>query len=243
MIGRRGVLAGTMALISGCGRVASSPLTLFAAASLTDAMTELAAQFQAEGGAAVRTVFAGSGELAHQLLAGAPADLVVLADNLWMRRLAREGAIRADSRVTLLSNSLVVIAPSDRPVAPFAWRGRVAIGDPESVPAGRYAREMLQRSGVWDTVSADLVLAGDVRAVRGFVARGEVDLGIVYRSDALGFDAARVVNVPVAALQPDIAYPAALTATATEAAATLMAFLRSEAAGAVFARHGFGPGR
>ena len=243
MIGRRGVLAGTTALIAGCRRATSSPLTLFAAASLTDAVTELAAKFQAEGGGALRTVFAGSGELARQLLAGAPADLVVLADDLWMGRLAREGAIRVDSQVTLLTNSLVVIAPSDRPVASFAWDGRVAIGDPESVPAGRYAREMLQRSGVWDTVSANLILAGDVRAVRAFVARGEVDLGIVYRSDALGFDAARVVNVPVAALQPDIAYPAALTATAARQTVTLMAFLRSQAAGVVFTRHGFGPGR
>lgn len=243
MIGRRGLLAGTMAVVSGCRPAVPSPLTLFAATSLTDAVTELAATFQAEGRGALRTVFAGSGELARQLLAGAPADLVVLADDLWMERLAREGAIRADSEVTLLTNTLVVIAPSDRPVVDFAWEGRIAIGDPESVPAGRYAREMLQRSGVWDAVSPHLILAGDVRAVRGFVARGEVDLGIVYHSDALDFDAARVVNMPVAALQPDIAYPAALTATAAREAGALMAFLRSEAAGAVFTRHGFGPGR
>ncbi len=243
MIGRRGVLTGAMALVSGCRPAAPLPLTLFAAASLTDAVTELAAKFQAEGRGPVRTVYAGSGELARQLLAGAPADLVVLADDLWMGRLAREGAIRADSQVTLLTNSLVVIAPSDRPVVNFAWQGRIAIGDPESVPAGRYAREMLQRSGVWDAVSPNLILAGDVRAVRGFVARGEVDLGIVYRSDALGYDGARVVNVPAAAFQPDIAYPAALTATAAREAGSLMAFLQSEAAGVVFTRHGFGPGR
>jgi molybdenum ABC transporter molybdate-binding protein len=184
--------------------------------------------------------------LARQIQAGAPADVVILADDVWITRLSGTGAVRPDSVAPLLTNSLVVIAPAGRsrggrPQAPFAWTGRIAIGDPDSVPAGRYARQTLTALGLWETLEPRLVLAGDVRAVRAFVARGEVDLGIVYRSDALGFDAVRVVHVPDR--QPGIVYPAALTTTAAPGAAELMAFLRGPEATAVFARLGFGTPR
>lgn len=191
----------------------------------------------------MRAVVAGSGELARQIQAGAPADLVILADALWMTRLADSGAVRPDSVTPLLTNRLVVIAPADRPAGPLDWNGRIAIGDPDSVPAGRYARLMLTGLGLWDVVEPRLVLAGDVRAVRAFVARGEVDLGVVYRSDAVGYGAVRVVATPPEAVQPDIVYPAAVTARAAPAAADLMAHLRSAESRSVFRRHGFGPGR
>lgn len=207
---------------------------------MTDALTELAVQFTADIGRDVRTVFAGSGEIARQVLAGAPADLVVLADAEWMDRLAGASAIQPASRIDLVTNSLVVIAPADLPASPFSWRGRVAIGDPDSVPAGRYARQMLKDVGVWDTVAPQIVTAADVRAVRAFVARGDVDLGVVYRSDALGFDAVRVVNTPPAFSQPRIVYPAALTTRAIRGSDDLMTFLQSPAAATVFTRHGFG---
>lgn len=230
-----------MAALAACVRSPERPLTLFGAVSLIDAMTTLGARFEAETGRAVTTAFAGSGELARQIQAGAPADVVVLADGLWMDRLAETGAIRTASRVDLLTNSLVVIAPADGPARPFAWSGRVAIGDPDSVPAGRYARDCLIASGDWEAVRPRLVLAGDVRAVRAFVARGDVDLGVVYRSDAVGFDAVRVVHVPAA--QPEIVYPAALTRNARPEAARLLSFLRGPEATNVFARYGFGAGR
>jgi len=160
-----------------------------------------------------------------------------------MDRLESQGSIQEASRTVLLTNTLVVIAPSDRAASPFEWAGRIAIGDPESVPAGRYARQMLTALGVWDRTGPQRVTASDVRAVRAFVARGEVDLGVVYRSDATAFDAVRVVSVPPAWAQPDIVYPAALTRTARAGSGELMAYLRSPGAAAVFARYGFGPGR
>ncbi|ADK99426.1 molybdate ABC transporter substrate-binding protein [Brevundimonas subvibrioides] len=230
-----------LAALGGCAQPSSvAPLTLFAAVSLTDVLTELAARFTADTGRPVRTVFAGSGEIARQVEVGAPADLVILADSEWMDRLAAARAIRPDTRIDLLTNSLVVIAPADRSSKPFAWQGRIAIGDPDSVPAGRYARQMMQRLGVWDTGTSTRVTAADVRAVRAFVARGDVDLGVVYRSDALGFDAVRVVATPTAAVQPRIIYPAALTTGARARSDALMTFLRSTPARIAFERHGFG---
>ena len=240
------LVTGTAASLFACARPVASPLILFAAASLVDAIGEILPLFQAAGGPEVRPVFAGSGELARQIQAGAPADVVILADDVWITRLSGTGAVRPESVAPLLTNGLVVIAPAGRsrggqPPAPFAWTGRIAIGDPDSVPAGRYARQTLTALGLWETLEPRLVLAGDVRAVRAFVARGEVDLGIVYRSDALGFDAVRVVHVPDR--QPGIVYPAALTTTAAPGAAELMAFLRGPEATAVFARLGFGTPR
>lgn len=231
-----------LAALSGCAKASSVvPLTLFAAVSLTDVLTELAARFTADTGRAVRTVFAGSGEVGRQVQAGAPADLVVLADTEWMDRLAAANAIRAETRIDLLTNSLVVIAPADRPATPFAWQGRIAIGDPDSVPAGRYARQMMQTLDVWDKEGSTRVTAADVRAVRAFVARGDVDLGVVYRSDALGFEAVRVVATPPAAVQPRIVYPAALSVRALAGSDDLMTYLRSDPARTAFERHGFGP--
>jgi len=230
-----------LGLLAGCaGPAAPAPLTLFAAVSLTDVLTELTARLTAETGRPVRTVFAGSGEVARQVEAGAPADLVILADTDWMDRLAVAGAIQSSTRIDLLTNSLVVIAPADRPTAAFEWRGRIAMGDPDSVPAGRYARQMMQALGVWDDADLIRVTAADVRAVRAFVARGDVDLGVVYRSDALGFDAVRVVATPPPSVQPRIVYPGALTTHAVAGSDALIRFLRSDPARAVFRRHGFG---
>ncbi|WP_245162499.1 molybdate ABC transporter substrate-binding protein [Brevundimonas sp. AJA228-03] len=203
-------------------------------------MTALSARFTDRTGRPTRTVFAGSGDVARQVLSGAPADLLVLADTEWMDRLATANVLRPGSRVDLATNSLVVIAPADRPPSTFAWQGRIAIGDPGSVPAGRYARQMMQALGVWDGGDMTLITAADVRAVRGFVARGEVDLGVVYRSDALGYDAVRVVATPPPDVQPRIVYPAALTTRAAEGAAGLMQFLAGAEARETFARHGFG---
>lgn len=240
------MMASAMAVSACAPSRTERPLTVFAAASLTDALTEIAALWEAVRGQAVRLSFASSGEVARQIEAGAPADVVIMADPVWMDRLAASGSIAPDSRGDLLLNRLVVIAPADAPVAadPFAalltGEGRLVIGDPESVPAGTYARQMLRDLGLWERLQPRIVTAADVRAARGFVERGEAALGIVYRSDATGVAGVRVVLEPGSEVQPRIVYPVALTPDATETGAAFLAFLVTPAARDIFMRAGFG---
>lgn len=249
---RAAVLAGlSLTLFAACSpreqRADAPPVVVFAAASLTDALSEIAEDYERDTGQAVRLSFAASGAVARQIEAGAPAELVLLADRPWMDRLQAAGRVRPDSRTDLLGNRLVLVTARDTAVVgePLDWLrrtgGRLVIGDPESVPAGAYAREWLQRTGRWDALSSAVVTAADVRAVRAFVSRGEGELGVVYRSDAIGFDEVRVVAEPPAGDQPDIVYPAALTVAATPAAAAFLAHLRSDEAGRIFGRYGFEP--
>lgn len=243
------LMAGLLALAA-CspGRPAERPpLTVFAAASLSDALGEIGRAWEDETGQAVRFSFAASGSVARQIEAGAPADAVVLADRPWMDRLSDAGRIERDSRIDLLRNRLVVIARADAPdmgdplSALAEGQGRVAIGDPDSVPAGAYAREWLQGRGLWETLQPRLATATDVRAVRTFVQRGEAPLGIVYRSDAEGMPDLRVLLEPPAAEQPDIVYPAALTPKGAAAARPFLEYLRGPRAGQIFRAHGFEP--
>lgn len=247
---RLGFLLPLLAVIAACSPPAArpvAPVTVFAAASLTDALGELATAYEKETGQPVRLSFAASGQVARQVEAGAPADLVVLADEPWMDRLAQAGRVDAASRTDLLSNRLVLVSAPDAVVDgdPLVWLGRtggkLVIGDPDSVPAGAYARDWLKRRGAWDGLQSSLVTAADVRAVRGFVARGEAKLGIVYRSDAIGSNQVKVVLEPTADEQPKIVYPAALTSAATPAAAAFLPWLRTPQAAAVFERYGFEP--
>jgi molybdate transport system substrate-binding protein len=251
-ISRRSALAGLLlAVVSACSPAPVSrpvaPVTVFAAPSLTDALGELAAIYERQTGEVVRLSFAASGQVARQVEAGAPAEVVVLADRAWMDRLAAAGRIAPSSRLDLLGNRLVLVsAPGTRIEGePLDWLkrtgGKLVIGDPDSVPAGAYARDWLKQKEQWDGLQSSLVTAADVRAVRGFVARGEAQLGVVYRSDATGFDGVRVVLEPPAAEQPDIVYPAALTPAAAPAAAAFLRWLKTPQAGAVFRRHGFEP--
>lgn len=220
-------------------------MTVFAAASLTDALTEIAADYERNEGAAVRLSFGASGAVARQIQAGAPADVVVLADPEWMDRLGAAGRL-TDRRVDLVRNDLVVIAPTGTarladPFSTLAGDDRVAIGDPESVPAGAYARTWLQTSGRWDAVKDRLVFGTDVRAVRAFVSRGEAALGVVYRSDVVGRTDLRIVLEPPAAEQPAIVYPAAKIVGGGREAQAFLDYLGTPAAAAVFRRHGFEP--
>jgi len=227
----------------------TAPLLVFAAASLTDALQEVDSAFSARSGIAVKESFAASSVLAKQIEAGAPADVFFSADTQWMDYLAQHGLIAAASRHDVLGNALVLIAPADSQlqlkIAPgFDLRaalagGKLATGDPDSVPAGLYARAALTQLGVWAQVAPQLVRAENVRAALAYVARGEVPLGIVYRTDAEAEKRVRIVDVFPASSHPPITYPLALTLHAQPAAAGYAAFLESATARAIFERKGF----
>ena len=229
-------------------------VTVFAAASLTEVVGAVADAFTAETGITVQTSFAGSSTLARQIEAGAPADLYLSADTVWMDHLAARGLIDPDSRRIAARNRLVVIVPAGD-AAPatvpdltdglgdlLGEDGRLAVADPGHVPAGRYAEAALTAIGLWPAVADRLAPAPDVRAAVVLVARGEAPAGIVYATDALAVDAATVRwQIPDSA-QPEIAYPVAIVAGRTRPAA--MAFLESltDARGReVFDRFGFLP--
>jgi len=243
-----GLMAMTVIACAPASKPEPRVVTIFAAASLTEALGQIAEDYEQQTGRAVRLSFAGSGSVARQVEAGAPADIVILADQSWMDRLAQAGRLSSSSRVDLLGNRLVLISGAGAkmpPAEPLAWLvqtgGRLAIGDPASVPAGSYARTWLHAIGLWEDLKPRLVTGADVRAVRTFVARGEAPLGVVYRSDVVGAPGVRVVAEPPASQQPEIVYPAALTATAMPEAADLLQYLRSPQADAVFVRYGFEP--
>jgi molybdate transport system substrate-binding protein len=226
------------------------PLTVFAAASLKNALDEAVAIHGQRTGTRVTVSYAASSALARQIEAGAPADLFISADLDWMDYLQTRQLIRPATRVNLLGNRLVLVAPSDSrtslavergmPLARALGDGRLAVADPDAVPAGRYAKAALESLGVWSTVTAKLARAENVRAALAFVARGECPLGIVYATDAAAEPKVRIVGAFPAGTHPPIVYPAAITATAKSAgAASLLQFLGSAAAKPVFEKHGF----
>ncbi len=229
---------------------APETVTIFAAASTTDALNEISAAYAAAGGGAIRPVVAASSTLARQIAQGAPADLFLSANVAWMDHLAAQQLILPDSRVALLANRLVLVAPADSPLklrlspeldlAGLIGDGRLAIGDPSHVPAGIYAREALQALGLWDQVAGRLAQASSVRAALALVDRGEVPAGIVYETDAAISPRVRIVDAFPARVTPKIVYPLAIVAGRDRPAVRAVhAFLQSEAATAIFARHGF----
>ncbi|HVK03568.1 MAG TPA: molybdate ABC transporter substrate-binding protein [Armatimonadaceae bacterium] len=225
-----------------------------AAISLTDVLTEIGARFASEpGGCRVRFNFAGSGALAQQILAGAPADVFAAASPEEMDDLAKAGKTERESRVDFAANRLVLVAPAGRGNAKVAWSDlpklrRVAIGNPDSVPAGRYAREVLTARGVWKPLKGKLVFAENVRQALAYVASGDADAGVVFATDARAAGA-RVRVMATAAPGWDhapIVYPAAVVTQARRrrnpaAARRFVAYLRSARARAILARHGFSP--
>jgi len=235
-------------------------ITVFAAASLADAVDEVSRAFTADTGTAgaglsahipVRTSYAASSVLARQIEAGAPADVFISADVEWMVYLEKRRLLRPGTWHALLGNRLVLIAPAASNVrvtlAPHVdlmaalAGGRLATGDPDSVPAGRYAQAALTWLGVWEQIAPGLVRAENVRAALEYVARGEASLGIVYRTDALAEKRVRVVDTFPGDSHPPIVYPVALTAGAAPEAAAFEAFLESNAAREIFTRYGFEP--
>jgi molybdate transport system substrate-binding protein len=231
----------------------AEPARIFAAASLTDAMTAAGDLYARSGRERPVFAFAASSTLARQIEQGARADLFVSADEDWMDYLAERRLIDPASRRSLFSNTLVLIAPADRPftlairpgfdLAGALRGGRLAVADPETVPAGRYARAALTHFGAWEGVSQSLARAENVRTALRYVELGEAAAGIVYRTDALAAGARVVVvgSFP-ASSHPPIVYPAAIVREGAGAeAAAFLAFLHTPPARAVFERMGFLP--
>ncbi len=227
-------------------------LRVFAAASLKPALDEIDALPETRAIVTVIGVFAASSTLARQIEAGAQADVFIPADTDWMDHLAAAGLIDEASRLDLLGNELVLVAPAEAVpalrIAPgFALRaalgdGRLAIAEPHAVPAGRYARAALERLAVWSDVADRLVTTDNVRGALTLAARGEVPLAIVYRSDATGEPAVRVVDAFPASSHAPIVYPLAiLRGRDSPAIRAYVRRLRSDTARGVFARHGFRP--
>jgi molybdate transport system substrate-binding protein len=223
---------------------------VLAAASLQESLTEAANAWAAKGHAKPVLSFAASSALARQAIAGAPADLFLSADEEWMDAVAKAGLLRAGTRTTLLGNRLVLIAPVSSklrltPARGFALNkalgtGRLALADPDAVPAGKYAKAALTHLGVWAGVAAKVAPAENVRAAMALVERGAAPLGIVYTTDARASKAVRIVGTFPAASHPPIRYPVALLkASRHKDAAGFRAFLLSKQGRAIFARHGF----
>jgi len=244
----------TLALLGFAGAAAAQPaerpVRVFAAASLTDALSEIGAAYAAAGHPTPALSFAASSLLARQIDQGASADVFISADAPWMDYLAERRLIDPNSRVSLLANTIVLIAPLDRPLnLPIRFGfdlhgalagGKLSMADPDSVPAGRYGRAALQGMGAWNAVSGDVVRAENVRAALRFVEIGEAAAGVVYYTDALASNRVQIVGAFPATSHPRIAYPMAVIRGAREAEArAFAAFLLSAPAKAVFTRMGF----
>jgi len=226
-------------------------ITVAAAVSLKEALSDVAVRYKAETGEGVEFTFGSSGQLANQVLNGAPVDLFVSAANRQVDDLDKAGAIVDSSRRVVAGNSLVLVVPAGSDKAPTSLGAlttpavtRVAVGEPGSVPAGQYAREALERAGVWAAVRDKLVLGTNVRQVLDYVERGEVSAGIVYATDAKQAGAkVRVACVIDPRDHGPIVYPAAIVkASAKRAAARLfLDYLTSEAGQSCLKKHGFSP--
>jgi molybdate transport system substrate-binding protein len=239
-----------------CG-IASSPasaeekgLTVFAAASMKNALDDIDAAYTAKTGVKAVASYAASSVLAKQIDQGAPADIFLSADTDWMDYAIKQKTINTETRTNLLGNSIVLIAPKDSSIgsvtiapgfdlARLAGNGRIATGDVNSVPVGKYAKAALEKLGAWDAAAPKFAMAESVRAALTLVARGEAVLGIVYATDAKVEPEVKIVGSFPADSHPPIIYPVAATTSAGTAAADYLAFLRSQAAKTIFEKYGF----
>lgn len=228
------------------------PPIVLAAASLQDVLTAEADAWERQGHAKPVLAFAASSALARQIESGAPADIFISADEAWMDDVAAKGGLRENSRANLVTNQLVLIAPATTSlrlrIAPqFALDralgdGRLAMADPDAVPAGKYGKSALTALGVWDRVANKIARAENVRAALALVARDETPLGIVYSTDAKASAAVRIVGIFPEGTHPRITYPIALLKAGTSPdAMPFLAFIRSKRGQAIFRQFGFGP--
>jgi len=230
----------------------AAAVTVFAAASLKEAMDEQARQFEASTGNKVIVSYGASNALAKQIEAAAPADIFISADLDWMDHVGQRNLLAPNSRVNLLRNALVLIAPSSSTaslkVAPgfglaaALGNGKLAMANPDSVPAGKYGKRALEKLGVWASVEKQVARTENVRAALALVSRREAPFGIVYSTDALSDKGVKTVDAFPPDSYPPIIYPAALLASSKSAAGKpLLDYLRSAAARPIWERYGFGP--
>jgi molybdate transport system substrate-binding protein len=227
------------------------PLTVFAAASLKGPLDEAAAAFTAAGGLPVTVSYAGSPALAKQIEQGDPADVFVSADKDWIDYTEDRNLTLSETRRDLFGNALVLIAPADAEtdiaitpgfdLAGALGERRLAVADPDAVPAGRYAKAALTALGVWDKVEPKLIRAENVRLALAYVAKNEAPFGIVYLTDQMAEPKVRLIGVFPADTHPKIVYPGAIVASSaqSEAATRFLDFLSSDEGFAIFARAGF----
>jgi molybdate transport system substrate-binding protein len=245
------LVAGAM-LASSLGPAAAQgrDVLVFAAASLKNALDDIVRQWQSETGRKVVVSYAASNNLIRQIEQGAPADIFISADIDWMEYGQQKNLIKPETRVNLLGNRIVLIAPKDSPVtvriepgfdlAAALGGGRLSVGNVDAVPAGKYGKAALQKLGAWDAVKDHIAQAESVRAALLLVVRGETPLGIVYQTDAASEPAVRIVGTFPADTHPPIIYPAALTKDSTSVSAVeFLKYLRSPAAKPAFERQGF----
>lgn len=230
---------------------AQESLTVFAAASMKNALDDANAAYTKSTGVKVVASYAASSALAKQIEQGAPADVFISADLKWMDYVAEKKLIKPDTRINLLGNKLVLIAPTDskldkvtiaKPfdIAKLAGDGRIAVADVKAVPAGLYAKAALESLGGWAAAEPKLAMAENVRATLAFVARGETPVGIVYATDAKVEPKVKIVGVFPDGSHPPVVYPIAATSTTTNAATLkYLDFLRTGAARAIFEKYGF----
>ena len=251
MLTRRHALAAAAALLFAAAPArAADRLTVFAAASLKNALDAVAAAWSARTQKKAAISYAASSALAKQIEQGAPADVFFSADLAWMDHLGQQGLIDEASVSRLLGNEIVLIAPRGStatatiapgfPLAEILGDGRLAMADVNAVPAGKYGKAALETLGVWDTVSGKIAQAENVRAALKLVAAGEAPLGVVYRTDAEAEPAVTVLDTFPTASHPPIIYPVARVSSSANAdAAPFIAFLKSPRAAAIFSAHGF----
>jgi molybdate transport system substrate-binding protein len=255
VLGRRFVVAA----LAACVAITAMPLgaaadqqklVVFAAASMKNALDDANAAFTKKTGIGVAASYAASSALMKQIEQGAPADVFVSADVKWMDYGVEKHVIKADTRLDLLGNRLVLIAAKDSKIgnqtigpgfdlAKLAGDGRIAVGDVRAVPVGLYAKASLEKLGIWAAVEPKLAMTENVRAGLVLVARGEAPLGIVYETDAKVEPAVKIIGVFPEDSHPPIIYPVAATATAKPDATEYLAFLRTDVAKSIFESYGF----
>jgi len=225
-------------------------ITVFAAASMKNALDDIDAAYTAKTGVKITVSFAASSALAKQIEQGAPADVFISADTDWMDYATARKNINEPTRINLLGNSIVLIAPKDSTIdhvaiepgfdlARLAGDGRIATGDVKAVPVGKYAKAALEKLGAWTAAEPKFAMAESVRAALTLVARGEAVLGIVYSTDAKVEPGVKIVGTFPAESHPPIIYPVAATSTAKPEAKEYLEYLRSSAAKAVLEKYGF----
>jgi len=230
------------------GSIPKTEITVFAAASLSDVVTEITKQYESLHPVQVKSAFASSSTIAKQISNGAPADIVIVADTKWMQFLQSKKAIKQTSRKNLLGNRLVIIAPKTRPFKiemkktfnfASAFKGRLCTGQTESVPAGIYAKQALMSFGWWKQLKTRIVGTRDVRAALAYVGHGECNAGIVYATDAKVSKKVRTIATFPKNSHAPIVYPLALTKHAKPQAQAFYDYLSTAQAKATFKQYGF----